>query len=888
MNNCCVPEPLQTQTALAESEAKFRRLVEDANDLIATWEIDGVLTYLSPSFQSLLGYEAEDWIGKPFAPLVHADDLPHVLKANQQVIETGERLLGIEFRQRHQQGHWIWTSIHISPIKDATGQVIAFQGILRDISDRKQYENALRFIVEGTVAKTGADFFHACVRSLAEICQVQYAFVTELLDEGYCQSRMLSLWTGEEFVEPYSFNLAGTPCKIVFQEDVGIFKHSLQMQFPESTALATLGAESYLAVVIKDSQGKPIGNMGIIDTKPLSDNCDIAKSILQIFATRVGAEMERHADKEKLQTQQQLLQQILDTLPISIFWKNQDSVFQGGNHAFIQTCGFSSDEDFIGKSDHELPWSTAETEGYLQGDRRVMTSGEAELNIVETQQQLGGRQVVLNTNKVPLRDSGGRIVGILGSVEDITDRHTIEKALQEYADRQTLLNQLVNQIRNSLDLNQIITTTIESIRDYLKIDACCIGWYESEHWMIIQEVKNAQLPSVTGFYTETQLGLDVAYLQQHESGLQIDDVEKSQKSTYQKFLQSIHAKSALLLPIRTQANRVGVIICTHHAQLRSWSMGEVELLKAIRDQLAIAIDQAELYAESRAKSEDLQQTLQELKSAQTQLVHSEKMSSLGKLVAGIAHEINNPVNFIHGNITHANNYIQDLLDLTTLYEQSYPQPLAPIVDKIDNIDLMFLREDLPKLLDSMKMGTSRIREIVKSLRSFSRLDEAEFKFVDIHDGIESTLMILQSRIKLSDNSITIVKNYGDLPQVECSAGPLNQVFMNILANAIDALEEVYRKDQDPPLAAQPTITISTETIGDRILIRFEDNGMGIPEEIQAQIFDPFFTTKAVGKGTGMGMSISYQIITERHGGLLSLVSTPGKGSEFRIEIPICQ
>jgi two-component system, NtrC family, sensor kinase len=314
----------------------------------------------------------------------------------------------------------------------------------------------------------------------------------------------------------------------------------------------------------------------------------------------------------------------------------------------------------------------------------------------------------------------------------------------------------------------------------------------------------------------------------------------------------------------------------------------VELLKAIRDQLAIAIDQAELYAESRAKSEDLQQTLQELKSAQTQLVHSEKMSSLGKLVAGIAHEINNPVNFIHGNITHANNYIQDLLDLTTLYEQSYPKPLAPIVDKVEDIDLMFLREDLPKLLDSMKMGTSRIREIVKSLRSFSRLDEAEFKLVDIHDGIESTLMILQSRIKLSDNNIIVIKNYGDLPQVECFAGPLNQVFMNILANAIDALEEINRKGQDSLMLPQSTITISTETIGDRILIRFEDNGMGIPEEIQAQIFDPFFTTKAVGKGTGMGMSISYQIITERHGGQLSLVSTPGKGSEFRIEIPICQ
>ncbi len=748
----------QAQTALAESEAKFRRLVEDANDLIAIWGIDGVLTYLSPSCQSLIGYEPEEWIGKSFVPLIHVDDLPTVLATNEEVVKTGEKRLGMEFRQRHRQGHWVWTDIHIAPIKDAVGNVIALQGILRDITDRKQYETALRFMVEGTIAKTGADFFHTCVRSLAEICQVQYAFVTALVDDSYRQSRMLALWTGESFVEPYVFDLFGTPCEVVFQEDWGLFKHSLQAQFPNASALATLGAESYLAVVIKDSQGKPIGNMGIIDTKPLSEQFNTAKSILQIFASRVGAEMERHVNRERL---------------------------------------------------------------------------------------------------------------------------------QDYADRQTLLNQLINQIRNSLDLNQIITTTIESIRDYLKIDSCCFAWHESGHWMIIQEVKSDQLKSLIGFYKATQLGLAIEHLQQNEGCLQIDDVEQYEEPIHQRFLQSIQASSALLLPIQTQANRIGVIICTHHTQTRSWATGEVELLKAVRDQLAIAIDQAELYAESRSKSQELQHTLKELQRTQMQLVHSEKMSSLGQLVAGIAHEINNPVNFIHGNVTHARLYTQDLLDLITLYEQSYPQPPEPIADKIDDIDLDFLKLDLPKLLDSMNIGTSRIREIVKSLRSFSRLDESECKLVDIHDGIDSTLMILESRIKSDGNGtgINIIKNYGTLPQVECFAGPLNQVFMNVLANAIDAFEDISHNQDSQQIGYQPTITISTEIQDDRVIIRFADNGMGIPPDIQSQIFDPFFTTKAVGKGTGMGMSISYQIITEKHGGQLSVDSIPGQGSEFRIEIP---
>ncbi len=751
--------------ALAESEAKFRRLVEDANDVITSWGLDGVISYLSPSYQPILGQDPANWIGKEFTPLVHIDDLSYVLSVNQQVVETGEKISGVEFRHQHEQGHWIWVSINISPLKDEVGNVIGFQGIMRDIHDRKQYEEALRIIVEGTVVKTGAEFFHTCVRSLADIFQVQYAFVTELLDETLCQSRVLSLWTGEAFVEPYDFDLSGTPCRVVFQEDWGIFKHSLQARFPEASVLATLGAESYLGVVIKDSQGKSIGNLGIIDTKPLSDNLNTAKSILQIFASRVGAEMERHADKI---------------------------------------------------------------------------------------------------------------------------------ALQEYADRQTVLNQLVNQIRNSLDLDQVITTTIESIRDYLKVDCCYFAWYanqpELENWMIIQEAKSPEIPSVIGCHPAAQVGLMPEQIGVEWDYLQIDDVETHKLSTHQKFLQSIEVKSELLFPIQTQAHRIGLIICIHYSQVRPWSPSEVELLQAVRNQLAIAIDQAELYAESRAKSQELQHTLQELQRTQTQLVQNEKMSSLGQLVAGIAHEINNPANFIHGNITHANLYTQDLLDLIRLYEQVYPQPAAEIANKINTIDLEFLRADLPKLLDSMKMGTSRIREIVKSLRSFSRLDESEFKPVDIHDGIESTLMILQNRIKSqpSGNGIHIIKHYENLPYVECFAGNLNQVFMNILVNAIDAVEEVHHRKASSESTYQPMITIFTETQNDRISIRFVDNGIGMTDDIQSKIFDPFFTTKEVGKGTGMGMSISYQIITEKHGGKLSLTSTHGQGSEFRIEIPIYQ
>ncbi|MEH2116335.1 ATP-binding protein [Nostoc sp.] len=288
------------------------------------------------------------------------------------------------------------------------------------------------------------------------------------------------------------------------------------------------------------------------------------------------------------------------------------------------------------------------------------------------------------------------------------------------------------------------------------------------------------------------------------------------------------------------------------------------------------------------------QLRQEAKQLASQLVHSEKMSSLGQLVAGVAHEINNPVNFISGNIGYANQYIQDLLRLLQLYQQNYPHPATEIQKEIEAIDLNFLIADLPNLLTSMAVGAKRITEIVLSLRNFSRLDEAEMKAVNIHEGIDNTLMILEHRLKPKSNHLTIevIKEYGDLPLVECYAGQLNQVFMNLLANAIDALQEsVENIEWGVGEKALPTlqIRIQTKLTGEnQVVICIADNGTGIPEKVQKHLFEPFFTTKPIGKGTGLGLSISYQIITQKHQGKLQCISAPGQGTEFVIVIPLNQ
>ena len=299
------------------------------------------------------------------------------------------------------------------------------------------------------------------------------------------------------------------------------------------------------------------------------------------------------------------------------------------------------------------------------------------------------------------------------------------------------------------------------------------------------------------------------------------------------------------------------------------------------DQMA---EEIQKNTETLRQNEELKQALYKLKQTQSQLIHAEKMSSLGQLVAGVAHEINNPVNFIHGNLNYVNDYIQDLLSFIQLYQQHYPNPTAEIAEQAEEIDLAFLEEDLPKLLTSMQVGTERIREIVLNLRNFSRLDEAELKVVDIHEGIDSTLLILQHRLNLESDSpnIEILKNYGDLPKIECYAGHLNQVFMNILTNGIDALLEAKDKDKKQ-------IRIRTEARdSDWVVVAIADNGPGMSQEVQQHIFDPFFTTKPVGRGTGLGLSISYQIVVEKHGGQLKCISAPGEGAEFLIKIPVQQ
>ncbi len=557
-----------------------------------------------------------------------------------------------------------------------------------------------------------------------------------------------------------------------------------------------------------------------------------------------------------------LLAEIFNRTTHPIFVKDAQHRWVLFNDAFCQLIG-EARSTLLGRSDYDF-FPAEQADIFWAEDDKVLQTGQTSVNVERL--TLGeGATRTLTTTKWRFQDETGTDF-LIGTIADQTDYEQLVSQLELQVETQSQEQQpLVQQIQEQGNLLNGIVNYSNSM--VFKIDQEGNFSYISPNFQ-----------AITGHDCEDFVGSSLFPLVVPE------DVDVC-----------IAAIGRLLMTEQPQNNQ--------EYRLRygdgsiHWHTTNLVLLPSLTDQVTILgltwditdrkIDALRLYENAR----ELEVAIIELQAAQTQLVQSEKMSSLGQLVAGVAHEINNPTSFIYGNLDHAHHYTQALFQLIELYQQEYPAANAAIDTLMETIDWAFLQQDFPKVLASMQVGAERIQAIVMALRNFSRMDESEVKEVNLHDGLESTLMILRHRLQRSDRKkpITIGKSYGEIPCITCYAGQLNQVFMNLLANAIDALDERDQARSIEEIQAHPShIEIITTWRADSNMIHIviQDNGPGIPDPIKPNLFNPFFTTKPVGKGTGMGLAISYQVIVEKHGGSLTCQSQEGQGTQFVITLPI--
>ncbi|MBW4615516.1 MAG: PAS domain S-box protein [Desmonostoc vinosum HA7617-LM4] len=831
----------------AESERRLRDIATNMPGAIfqftnrdGIWKVD----YISDFIWQLAGITATEMMQdlNCFIALVHPEDRENHLTSVLDAVENATPW-HYEGRLVKPNGEVVWWQGDSTPTRNEQGEVI-FCGVLLDITQRKQAEESLRQLneeLENKVEERTAALHQteARLRRLADnVPGMIYEFC--LKPDGIMFFPFASSGCREVMgLEPEQIkNDASLMFAHIHPDDISNVQQAMT-----HSAQTLQNYELEWRIMTPSGQWKWVKAI----SRPVSQSAGEILWYGCMFDIS-----DRKLAEAQLQDQEQFLRSIYDGIDQLIFvvnvLENGELRYAGWNSHTARVTGISNAQ-VIGMTPEDA-FGTVTGAVIHQRYQNCINAGFAVT--YEECLTFDGQETWWLTTINPLKNSQGRIYRLVGTTFNITERKHAEEALQA---SQHFVQRIADSSPNILYIFDL----------------------EEQRNIYV----NRELTSLLGYSNEEikQMGTQVLPLITHP-----DDWEKV--VTHLQNFSHIQDGDILELEFRVrQVNGDWHWLYSRETPFNRNINGDLKQILGVSTDITRR-KQAEIKLQQQAQN--LENTLLELQRTQSQLIQSEKMSSIGNMVAGVAHEINNPINFIHGNLIPASEYIQDLLSLVELYQEHYSEPSEEIKAEIAAIDLDFLKEDLMKILKSMRVGTQRIREIVLSLRNFSRLDEAEFKEVDIHEGIDSTLMILHNRLKAKPDhpEIMVIKEYGKLPLIECYPGQLNQVFMNLLSNAIDALEvSIVNRETDN----YPTIHICTQVLKNNwVTIKFADNGLGIPTEIHSKLFDPFFTTKDVGKGTGLGLSISYQIVVDKHRGKLSCYSTPGQGAEFVVEIPIVQ